>query len=265
MTKHRICIVGDGLSGLMTAAVLAKVPGIEINLIAKKGTKNADKRTTAISDTNYKFINQNITSLGQKMFWPSKKIELFYETAKEKINFLNLNEANSNLMYVFENDKIKSVLLKEISKNKIKLIRKDLTNFNELKNYDLIILCIGGQSKIYNNITKNRLIKKDYKEIAITGYVKHNFKILNTSQFFLKEGPLAILPFSKNYFSFVWSVKKYFFENNSKKITTLVKNKILEILRNKQDITINNIQSYPISLSIRRQYHQKNILILGEG
>ena len=71
--------------------------------------------------------------------------------------------------------------------------------------------------------------------------------------------------FSKNYFSFVWSVKKYFFENNSKKISTLVKNKILETLKNKQDITISNIQSYPIFLSLRRQYHQKNILILGEG
>ncbi len=265
MIKQRICIVGDGLSGLMTALVLSKVPGIEVNLIAKKGTKNADKRTTAISDTNYKFINQNITNLGQKYFWPSKKIELFYETSKENINFLNLNEANSNLMYVFENDKVKILLLKEISKNKIKLIRKDVKKLDELKNYDLIILCMGGQSKIYTNITKIRSIKKDYKEIAITGYVKHNFKTLNTSQFFLKEGPLAILPFSRNYFSFVWSVKKHFFENNSKKITTLVKNKILEMLKKKQDITISNIQSYPISLSLRRQYHQKNILILGEG
>ena len=52
------------------------------------------------------------------MFWPSKKIELFYQTPKENINFLNLDEANSNLMYVFENDKVKSLLLKEISKNK---------------------------------------------------------------------------------------------------------------------------------------------------
>ncbi len=265
MIKQRICIVGDGLSGLMTAVVLSKVSGIDVNLIAKKGIKNADKRTTAISDSNYKFINQNITSLGQKLFWPSKKIELFYETSKENLNFLNLSEINSNLMYVFENDKIKSVLLKEISKNKIKLIRKDLKNLDELKNYDLIILCLGGQSKIYNKISKKRSIKKDYKEIAITGYVKHNFKTLNTSQFFLKEGPLAILPFSKNCFSFVWSVKKYYFKNNSKKISTLVKNKIVEILKNKQDISISNIQSYPVSLSLRRQYHQKNILILGEG
>ena len=193
MIKQRICIVGDGLSGLMTAAVLAKVPGVEVNLIAKKGTKNVDKRTTAISDTNFNFINQNITSLGQKLFWPSKKIELFYETSKEKINFLNLNETNSNLMYVFENDKVKSLLLKEISKNKIRLIKKDVKNLEELKNYDLIILCIGGQSKIYDKIIKTRSIKKNYKEVAITGYIRHDFKTLNTSQFFLKEGPLAIL------------------------------------------------------------------------
>ncbi len=265
MIKQRICIVGDGLSGLMTAGVLSKVSGIEVTLIAKKGINIADKRTTAISDTNYKFINQNITTFRQKLFWPSKKIELFYETSKEKINFLNLNETNSNLMYVFENDKVKSKLLKEISKSKIKLIRKDLKNLGELKNYDLIILCIGGQSKIYNNITKIRPISKDYKEIAITGYVKHNYKTLNTSQFFLKEGPLAILPFSKNYFSFVWSVKKHFFENNSKKITNLLKNRITELIKSKQNITVSNIQSYPITLSLRRQYHLKNILILGEG
>ena len=37
------------------------------------------------------------------------------------------------------------------------------------------------------------------------------------------------------------------------------------MLKNKQNITISNIQSYPISLSIRRQYYKKNILILGEG
>ena len=265
MNKQRICIVGDGLSGLMTAAVLSKVPGLEVNLIAKKRSKNLDKRTTAISDSNFKFIKHNIISLSDRLFWPSKKIELFYETYNERVRFLNLCETNSNLMYVFENDKVKSFLLKEIIKNKIKLIRKDMKNLDELKDYDLIILCLGGQSKIYDKITQTRSIKKDYKEIAITGYVKHNFKTLNTSQFFLKKGPLAILPFSKNYFSFVWSVKKYFYENNFGKIDNLVKNKISEVLKNKKKITIRNIQSYPISLRVRRQYHQKNILILGEG
>ena len=210
MNKQRICIVGDGLSGLMTAVVLAKVPGIEVNLIAKKGTKSADKRTTAISDTNYKFINQNITRLGQKVVLALKKIELFYETSKENINFLNLNDASSNLMYVFENDKIKSLLLKEISKNKIKLIKKDLKNLEELKNYDLIILCIGGQSKIYDNLLRNRSIKKDYKEIAITGYVRHNYKNLNTSQFFFKRRPISNTSLFKRLFLICLECKKVF-------------------------------------------------------
>jgi len=265
MNKQRICIVGDGLSGLMTAIALCQVPGIEVNLITKKGLKKLDKRTTAISDTNFKFIKENITNIDNELFWPSKNIELFYETTKENINFLNLYEKNSNLMYVFENDKIKSALLKEISKKKIRLIQKNVKNLNELKNYELIILCLGGESGIYEKIIKARAIKKNYKEIAVTGYVKHKFKIVNTSQFFLKEGPLAILPFSNNYFSFVWSLKKTFYTNNSKKINNLVKNKILEIFKTKKNITLNNVQSYPISLGLKRQYYKDNVLILGEG
>ena len=265
MNKQRICIVGDGLSGLMTAISLSQVPGIEVNLVAKRGPKKKDKRTTAISDTNFKFIKENIAGLSNKLFWPSKNIELFYETAKEKINFLNLNEKNSNLMYVFENDKIKNILLKEIFKKKIKIIYKEIKNIDEFKRFDLAVLCLGGQSKVYNKISQARPINKDYKEIAVTGYIKHKFKNLNASQFFLKEGPLAILPFSKNFFSFVWSLKKEFYESKSKRINEMIKAKILEILKAKQNISISNIQSYPISLGLKRQYHEKNILMLGEG
>ncbi len=264
MNKQRICIVGDGLSGLMTAVVLGQIPGIEVNLIAKKGAKNQDKRTTAISETNFNFIKENINNFNHKLFWPSKNIELFYETNREKINFLNLNEKNSNLMYVFENDKIKKILLKEIFNKKIKLIRKEVKNLEEFKSYDLTILCLGRQSKIYNEIINSRSIKKDYNEIAVTGYVKHNFRILNTSQFFLKEGPLAILPFSKNYFSFVWSLQKTFYEINSKIINNLIKKKLIELLK-KQNIKLTNIQSYPILLALRKQYYKKNFLVLGEG
>ena len=124
MNKQRICIVGDGLSGLMTAISMSQVPGIEVNLIAKKGTKVQDKRITAVSDTNFKFIKENIISPSIKLFWPSKNINLFYETTKEKINFLNLNEKSSNLMYTFENDKIKNILFKEIKKKRLKLFVK---------------------------------------------------------------------------------------------------------------------------------------------
>ena len=76
---------------------------------------------------------------------------------------------------------------------------------------------------------------------------------------------MAILPFSKNWFSFVWSMKKEFYDSKSKRINDLVKTKIFEILKIQKNIIISNIQSYPISLGLKRQYYEKNILVLGEG
>ena len=121
---------------------------------------------------------------------------------------------------------------------------------------------MGKGSIIYQNIINSRSITKDYKEVAYTGYVKHNIKKVNTSQFFLKEGPLAILPFSKNNFSFVWSVKKKFINKNIKSIIT---SKIYEILKVNKKIIITNIQSYPLTLNLKRTYYKKDALILGEG
>ena len=265
MKKQRICIVGDGLSGLTTAIALNKLPNIEVNLVSKKGQKKQDKRTTAISEKNFLFLKENIKNFNSKLFWPSKNIELFYESNNKKINFLNLREEKNNLMYVFENDKIKSNLLKEIKKKKIKIFFKNIKNLSELKNYELVILCLGGNSAIYKNVINSRSINRNYKEVAITGYVKHNIKNLNTTQFFLKEGPLAILPFSKNTFSFVWSLNENFYKSNFKNITKLVKNKILNLLKPKLKFKITNVQSYPITLDLKRNYYDKNILILGEG
>jgi len=261
MKKQRICVVGDGLSGLMAALALNKIEGLEVQLISKKNKHSKDKRTTAISASNYEFFNDVIHKIDKNLFWPSKKIDLFYETKNQNINFLNFNEDSKNLMYVFENDKIKKFLTKEIKKKKIKTLQKNINELKDLDGYDMKILCLGRSSKIYQSIAYKRSLKKDYKEIAITGYVKHNLKNLNTAQYFLKDGPLAILPFSKNNFSFVWSVDKGF---PKKEIDLFVKSKICEVLKTKK-IQISNQQSYPLTLDLKRTYHKNDILILGEG
>ena len=203
-----------------------------------------------------------MSEIDKKLFWPSKKINLFYETNDQKINFLNFNEDVNNLMYVFENNKIKEILLKEIKKKKIKIIQKKITRISDLDTYDLKVLCLGRNSKIYQNIINSRSIDKDYKEIALTGYVNHNLKKVSTSQFFLKEGPLAILPFSKKKFSFVWSVEKDFLKKNIKSIVT---SKICKLLKVKKKINVSNIQFYPLTLHLKRTYYKNDTLILGEG
>jgi len=261
MKKQKICIVGDGLSGLMTALVLNKLEGLEVHLISRKKKDSKDRRTTAISASNYDFFNEVIDKIDKKLFWPSKKIDLFYEIKNQNMNFLNFNEDSKNLMYVFENDKIKETLIKEIKKKKIKIFQKNINTSKDLDSYDMKILCLGRSSKIYQSIVNKRSLNKDYKEIAITGYVKHNLKNLNTAQYFLKEGPLAILPFSKNNFSFVWSVDKDF---PKKDINLVVKSKISQVLK-KKIIQISNQQSYPLMLNLKRTYYKNDILILGEG
>ncbi len=261
MKKERICIVGDGLSGLMTGLALNKLDGLEVHLISRKNEHSKDRRTTAISASNYEFFNNVVEKLDKKLFWPSKKINLFYETKDQNMNFLNFNEYNKNLMYVFENDKIKEILIKEIKKKKIKTFQKNINKLKDLDGYDMKILCLGRNSKIYQSIVDKRSLNKDYNEIAITGYVKHNLKNLNTAQYFLKDGPFAILPFSKNNFSFVWSVDKEFL---TKDINSIVKSKIYEILKTKK-IQISNQQSYPLMLNLKRTYYKNDILIMGEG
>ena len=128
MKKQRICIVGDGLSGLMAALALNKLDGLELHLISRKNKHSKDRRTTAISTSNYNFFNAVIDKLDKKLFWPSKKIDLFYETKDQNMNFLNFNEDRKNLMYVFENDKIKEILIKEIKKKKIKTFQNRCQN-----------------------------------------------------------------------------------------------------------------------------------------
>jgi 2-polyprenyl-6-methoxyphenol hydroxylase-like FAD-dependent oxidoreductase len=262
MKKQRICIVGDGLSVLLFAIAINILQTFVVHFIDKKKELKNDKRTTAISHSNFNFIKDIMSKFDKKLFWPSKKINLFYETRDQKINFLNFKEDKNNLMYVFQNKKIKDFLFKEIKKRKIRIIKKNITKISDLKFYDLKVLCLGRSSVIYDNIIDSRSIDKDYKEIAMTGCVKHNLKKVSTSQFFLKEGPLALLPFSKNKLSFVWSLNKNFIK---KDINNIIKSKISEILKTKNNIDITNLQSYPLILNLKRTYYKKDVLILGEG
>ena len=50
----------------------------------------------------------------------------------------------------------------------------------------------------------------------------------------------------------------------TKNISSTIKSKICEILKVK-NINITNIQSYPLTLNLKRTYYKNDILILGEG
>jgi 2-octaprenyl-6-methoxyphenol hydroxylase len=277
MNLQKICIIGDGLTGLTTAAILCK-QNISIDLYSgsKKNIKKLDSRTTAISESNLQYISHNLNLKVNNFFWACKKIHLFLQDKNKIINFLNFSQKNKNFMYIFKNKKLKKELYRIISKKKnIKLIKKNIDRINSEDNsiimnkkkitYDLIILSIGGTSKLYFEIEAGRSIKKNYKEVAITANIQHKSKIDNASQFFLKEGPLAVLPFKKDIFSIVWSVDNNYFRNTKKNLKKILIEKLRRLLNNKKIKNIKQIQSFPINLNLKTKYFKKNILILGDG
>jgi 2-octaprenyl-6-methoxyphenol hydroxylase len=278
MKAQKICIIGDGLAGVSTAVILSQ-ENIQIDLYVGNNKKNnlkSDNRTTAISESSYQFIKQKFNIKKSDIFWDCKEINLFFEDKKKIKNFLNFKEKKKKLMYIFQNKNLKKKLDKSILRKKnIKLIKKNISDIDYRDGsilikkkkffYDLIILSTGSYSKLYNKITEGRAIEKNYNELALTTIIKHNSKIDKVSQFFLEEGPLAILPINKNTFSLVWSVSTSFFNNNKKFLKQIIKNKIKVLLNNLKIKNIDNIQSFPIKLSLKNKYFKKNILILGDG
>lgn len=176
-------------------------------------------------------------------------------------------------MYIFENKKFANNLVNELkaSKNinfingtidKIDSINSYLKYKNKKKFYDLIILCAGGKNIFYKQINRDRSIKKDYKEFAITCNVQHKLKLKGASQYFLSEGPLAILPIKKNMFSLVWSLSNDY-KNNDKK--ALIQDKLRYIFGKQIKIKVSKIQMFPLHLDLKTRYFKKNILVLGQG
>ena len=271
--KQKVCIVGDGLTGLTAALFLSKL-NIDIHLIAPNFEKKfKDNRTTALSRSNYNFLIKFLGEKNSKLFWPSSKINLYHQNQNANQNFMTFEDNGKNLLYVVENNKIKNLFKTMLKKkNNVKIFKKKIKKINVLNSaihfekkknfYDLVFLCIGKAPNIIENLIGSRIVQNDTKQVAITTIVKHNEKNLNSSQYFFKEGPLAVLPTSKNSFSLVWSLNK---NAKSKKINDLIKEKLKIILGSRKYFSFTKIDTFPISLKFNASYAKKNILVLGEG
>ena len=173
MKKQKICIIGDGLTGLTSALVLSQLD-LEIDLVSKnlKIKKSKDNRTTALSDDNFTFLAKYLTKNDLKNFWACKKVNLFYERKNKFYNFMNFEKQNKNIMHIIENNRIKGIILKILKKKKnIKLIKGEVNKVitedtsinirNKKLFYDLVLLCLGKESKITSNLIGNRNIKEN--------------------------------------------------------------------------------------------------------
>ena len=273
MKKQKICIVGDGLTGLTTALIFSSL-NIDVHLVGPKIRKKiSDSRTTAVSANNYDFLIKFIGEKNSKYFWPSKGIDLYHELDSDYRQFMNFEKKGENLMYIFKNEILKKIIKNKLTREKkIKIYTDEIKNIDENKAqiilnkkkivYDLILVCTGQKSKLVKNLVGTRFINKDINEIAFTSIFSHKLNLPNSRQYFLKEGPLAILPIGKNQCSFVWSMNK---NHNFKNINIEIMKKIKIILKSKKNIKIKNLDFFPISFKFNINCIKNNFLVLGEG
>ena len=283
MGKQKICIVGGGLTGLMTAAALGKL-NLEIDLvIGNLGQDFKSDRTIAISQNNFNYLKRlNIFKFKKKEFWPCSKMKLYKQDEKKFTKIFELNN-KKQVLYMIKNSNIMKNLIQSIKKNKsisLKtnekisgIISSGLLKVVKFKNksstkYNLIIICTGSDSNLVKNIFNEKVFKHSYEEISGTTILQHK-PIQNNivRQIFFHNEILALLPISNTKTSIVWSVNKNLMKKYKSKNNLLFKKKIKFYTQTylKRIKFFNNIEYKNLNFLIRKIYYKNRVLLFGDA
>ena len=282
MKKQKICIIGGGLTGLVTAISLSKL-NCSIDLITGNANqKLKSNRTIAVSENNFDFLNKlNISESLKREVWTCSIMKLYTEIKNEKFSkIFELNNENKQekILYMLENSKIMKLMMSKIQqiksisvKNHKKVssistsgLLKSVKFNNNISKYNLVIICTGYNSSLIKNLFNDQVIENSYKESAITTILSHSSHKNNTvRQIFLENEILALLPISNTKTSIVWFVKNDVRKKNDlflkKKIKLYAKN----YLKNIKFAT--NIEYKGLNLLIRNKYYLDRTLLFGDA
>ena len=130
MKKQKICIIGGGLTRLITAISLSKL-NCEIDLIIDNFSKNLkSNRTIAISNSNLNLlIKLNIFKNFKKETWPCSIMKLYASNMNKsffKIFEIDKENENKKIFYMIQNSKLINTMINKIKKTQnINIIKRD--------------------------------------------------------------------------------------------------------------------------------------------
>ena len=259
-----ICLIGKNLTTLVLSKILIN-KGIKVDLYysnnkISKSMSNTISRTIGLSNDSIEFLeSQKI--LNKKKCWDIEKINLYKDESSK--SFLNFDSKKSSFFMASYNDFYRS-LEASLKGNKLIKVKREKSQNSFLKilerNYEIIIISDTNNYLFKKFFSKH--IKKNYNSIAFTTIIEHKCIKNNTAeQYFTKFGPLAFLPISNTKTSVVFSVFDKDLTKNNSKVLKLIKqyNRLYKIKH------INELQQFPINLSLSRNYFYKNILSFGDA
>ncbi|MDA0730860.1 MAG: FAD-dependent monooxygenase [Proteobacteria bacterium] len=268
-----ILIAGDGIVANLLIHLLGK-NNFNTYQVSKKSKKSYN-RFFAITPANYLWLitvglDQEILSQAH----PIKKIKLFEGHSNQSIH-MDAIESNKNILaYMMQESDLVDAISKLNSKAKtINIINNIENKFDQIeldgekyKNFDLCIFT--DQQRKQDLETNFEFHKKEFNQTAITFNLKFAVGSDDTAyQFFFDDSTLAILPFSKDEVSIVWSCQNKL----HKELQEKSRNEFLEIFLARTNYLykpvagITNQTSFPLSMSVSDTLHTKRFLIMGDA
>ena len=284
-----IVIIGAGLTGLCSASILSilgyKIVLIDKNKISFNHFKKSDFRTTAVSEGSKNLLNKyglwkNIKPHAQ----PIKKIKIFDRKSSNKIDFSNPYK-KEYLGYIIENKFLKNVFLKKIISNK-KIIIKDEINVQSLdydessitvhsSNFSIkskLLIAADGKMSPIRNFSKMTIFEKKYNHNAMVLNLCHSKNLNNFAyEIFTKNGPLAILPMTKNNkgnyrSSVIWSQRENVTRNiyqNNKNLLSIVNERLYKYVG--EVFSINDKKIFQLSAHINSSFYNHRLVFVGDS
>jgi 2-octaprenylphenol hydroxylase len=268
-----ILIAGDGIVANLLIHLLGK-NNFNTYQVSKKSKKSYN-RVFAITPANYLWLitvglDQEILSQAH----PIKKIKLFEGHSNQSIH-MDAIESNKNILaYMIQESDLVDAISKLNSKAKtINVINNIENKFDQIKvgseKYKNFDLCIFTDQQRKQDLETNfEFHKKEFNQTAITFNLKFAVGSDDTAyQFFFDDSTLAILPFSKDEVSIVWSCQNKL----HKELQEKSRNEFLEIFLArinylyKPVVGITNQTSFPLSMSVSDKLHTKRLLIMGDA
>jgi 2-octaprenyl-6-methoxyphenol hydroxylase len=259
-----VCLIGNGISTLILANVLAN-RNIKVSIYQEvQPKKKLITRTLGISKNNFNYLIKEKINI-QRKSWPVNKIKIFNEIENSK-EILNFGSKSDKIFYIIKYRDLINLLYTRIKQNKVvkqhKIENSSFFNsiLKEEDNYDLII---NFNEK--NKISKKLFFKrneKDYNSLAFTSLIDHERCKNNIAhQIFTKFGPLAFLPCSNNKTSIVFSI----LDQNNIIPDHKIKELILNYNKKYKIKSFTKFEKFKLKSSILKNYYHKKILCFGDN
>jgi 2-octaprenyl-6-methoxyphenol hydroxylase len=287
-----IIVIGGGINGQVMSLAAAhagfSVALIDQNKIVEDSLREFDGRAYAIAFSSVQMMkNLNFWKTIEETAQPILNIKVSHGTiergpASATLQFNNADIEESPMAQMLEDRFLRQCLNIEIKKNAlITLIEQrkviDLIDFKQHKNLildnnlELQASLIVASDGIDSPISKKIGIKKTgwkYQQLGLVCAIEHEYSSDNTAyQYFLPEGPLAILPIKNNIASIVWT------ENiqNALTISEMNDAEYLSVLRHRFGDFLGQLKltgkriSFPLKLSISEKYVSDRFAVIGDA